>query len=249
MIGRPAPATIFKDLGLELRDIISRGTRLTEFEKKVWDQRISKLNQVDPTGALELRGDLEAVFGNFAETDSFYARALNRSGFDIDIVLRHMMTLVQTGQSRKVREVFERHRERFKGNPTAIRQAATMLGFSGWVLARREICESMLGSSERVDEAECFAVNWNGLEESAVADAVGESISYLRMRNVDVKGTRSIPVRDERGCGTILFELFAEGEPEALADVEWDLNGHLGSLSLPAIENEVVSVALAINPN
>lgn len=244
---RPAPTTIFNDLMHLVDDALKSNRPMTQFELKKLEQQAAQLSNVDPSGALEIRGYLAAINGDIAGVEEYFGRALKVSDDFSGTVVRYILLLSKLGQSSRTLQVFSDYKSALDGNPEATRRVAEALGFSGWIFTARELVDALdtsMGLPLSGEGRRC-SVNMESFTEEDIATAVGFSIRYLKSIGARVVGARSAILANRDGTGALLIELLLDDDATRVSELEWDYFAALGREEFQAESSGVVSFSLA----
>jgi len=244
--GQAAPQTIFNDLLSEVVELL-HGKEISPFELKRLDREIEKLGNADRAGSWELRAHVAAARGDVSECVDLFTRALNQTDDFTGSVLRMMMVLARVGESEKVKEVFVKHRNIIRTDPSAVRAASILLSFSGWLLTAKGLTEDLLRMGIQPGEGnggDPQTLNNRGFTEEHVAEAVGFATKFLRSRGFHPVGVRNFGASLDPNTDCVFFSFGFDAEPERLAAVEMELFGALAEKEFPVVEQRFLVFGL-----
>jgi tetratricopeptide (TPR) repeat protein len=242
----PAPRTLFNDLA-RLGLVLLQGTRLpTELEVRRFEKDIETVSRIDPVGYLQLRGFAAALRDDHAEVDALFERALSISSQRLGAVMRYMAILAATGRSQAVIDLFQKYRDDICGDPAALCGAEGALRFSGWFATGNAVGRELTKRGLRATPTFDTEFSEEFLSEEEVARVVGFSHRFLRDRGSVAKCVQATHIFHESGGATLLYQLAVDAQPEALAELEWDLFGALAEAAVPVQEQGLLCIALAV---
>ncbi|WP_159015323.1 hypothetical protein [Cognatiluteimonas profundi] len=222
---------------------------MSDLAWKRLDREIDDLAKADAFGAFELRSYLAARRGRFDEAEQFFLKALSGTDSRLRTVMRFLIVLQAAGLGTKIRDTVVQYRGLIRNDLSAIGTASQMLiqiGSSDLALDLLREAPRLSGSSEgafdkTVEQLESGPMP-NGEE---ITRAVEFIRNYVRARGSKIEAMQvsSLPFEDGRKVQYYQFRI--DEQPEAVADLEWDLFGALGDVNLPSLRAGEVVFALA----
>jgi len=219
----PLPATKFQELyGPVVRSFLRRPD---EVSLRRIEAEVEKLKSADPIGMLELKAHIAEARGAHAKAVQLYEQALKGSGNRLDVLRRYMSMLSAAGHDMELKELYERTRGCFVGNPSALRAAMNVLAASGWWQLSQAIepeLRKMALPTDSDDEKFCNLSSENVPEESVVP-VVSFVKTYLRSMNAALEGVESMTVPREDGTSALFYQFLVNESSERAAELEWSL--------------------------
>lgn len=265
-----APATKFETL--KQRIVSAIVVAPSEFELRQLHAEAKKLANADSFGSVELRAMLACIEGDVDEADRLYRGVLRATGNSGERVFRFLMLLASTGYSLRAGEVYREFVVLSELAPQAREVVAKVLGYCGWAAESTMIRQELAESGYEIDSGNVSDLNFAtqndegddqfprsvvlgamltdaktleriGVEDSWVADRVGDAIQFFRSRNTDVKAVRTYATPRDDGNFGLLVNLYIDQTPEEAAESEWDLYGFMAERNPDLLAVEDVGFA------
>lgn len=238
------PATIFNNLLHDLAPYFVSGKSVSSIEFARTCREVESLANADPSGRLELLGQIEGLRGNVDEAFSSYDRALKISDDYAGTIVRYMQLAGRLGEPTKVRSIWNEHKVAIQDNITALREAKAIMGFSGLLAAHDAIDAQLahIGAGEK--KPDHLDQKGKGLQEKLISQPIGYLHKFLIGRNARATEYRISSIQNEDDSITVLFQFGVPGTPEEVANLEWDLYGALSEKGFEAEEDGRVRIVL-----